>query len=186
MQFDLRSVDAYSLFPRSCRPSSTCEAGLFEQAHQSKASKVRKIYSSIICPPLLPINSFLKIKCQVSRFLTSSRVEIWKWMCQHIVIQRTMQVLCGCWSGWGWICTTATPPPLPVLEIEYKDQSRSTRRGCRRRVVVGLCRNIIFIFDEWRDMHLFLRESFNSNRENAKKDIKTHSLQSYPTQVTQR
>ena len=25
-------------------------------------------------------------------------------------------------------------------------------------------------------MHLFLRESFNSNRENAKKDIKTHSL----------
>ena len=28
--------------------------------------------------------------------------------------------------------------PLPVLEIEYKDQSRSTRRGCRRRVVVGV------------------------------------------------
>ena len=25
-------------------------------------------------------------------------------------------------------------------------------------------------------MHLFLRESFNSNRENARKDIKTHSL----------
>ena len=28
--------------------------------------------------------------------------------------------------------------PLPVLEIEYKDQSRSVRRGCRRRMVVGV------------------------------------------------